>query len=129
MLQKGRIDEAIADFLKAIQIKPDYLEALNNLAFILATGSQALLRNGPQAVELAQHANQLAGGENPFILHTLAAAYAEAGRFGEAVASVQKAADLAHAAGRPDFAARLNGELKLYEAGLPLHEQGKPAGN
>jgi len=91
----------------------------------LATAPQASLRNGRQAVQLAQQADQLAGGENPTILHTLAAAYAEAGRFSDAQRSAQKAMALARAAGRSDLVEQLNGELKLYAAGLPFHLESK----
>jgi hypothetical protein len=76
-------------------------------------------------VELAQQANQLAGGENPIILRTLAAAYAEAGRFSDAQRSAQKAVVLARAAGQSNLVEQLNGELKLYAAGLPFHEESK----
>jgi tetratricopeptide (TPR) repeat protein len=125
LLQKGSVDEAITHFQKALQLKPGFLEVHNNLAWVLATAAQASLRNGSQAVELAQRANQLAGGENPIYLHTLAAAYAEAGRFDDARRSAQKAMDLARAAGQSNLAERLNGELKLYKAGLPFHQESK----
>ena len=119
------MDEAITHYQKALQIKSDNAEAQNNLAWVLATALQASLRNGHQAVELAQQANQLAGGENPIILRTLAAAYAEAGRFSDAQRSAQKAMALARAAGQSDLVEQLNGELKLYTAGLPFHQESK----
>ena len=125
LLQQGRVAEAITHYQQALQIKPDYAEAHNNLAWELATAPQASLRNGGEAVELAQRANQLTGGENPVILHTLAAAYAEAGRFSDARRSAQKAIEWAQAAGRKDLAEQFNGELKLYEAGLPFHQESK----
>jgi len=125
LLQKGRVDEAIIHYQKALQIKPNYLEAQNNLAWLLATAPQALLRNGHQAVQLAQQANQLAGEENPLILHTLAAAYAEAGRFSDAQRSAQKALALAREAGQSALVERINSELKLYAAGLPFHQESK----
>jgi tetratricopeptide (TPR) repeat protein len=125
LLEKGSVNEAIVHFQKVLEIKPDYLEVQNNLAWVLATSPQASLRNGDKAVELAQRANQLTGGENPVILHTLAAAYAEVGRFSDAMRSAQKAIELAQAAGQKDLAGQLNGELKLYEAGLPFHEKSK----
>ena len=100
LLQKGDVGEAMAHYQKAVQINPDNVEAQNNLAWMLAAAPQASLRNGRQAVELAQRANQLAGGENPIILRTLAAAYAEAGQFSDAQLSVQQAMVLARAAGR-----------------------------
>jgi tetratricopeptide (TPR) repeat protein len=124
-LQKGRMDEAIVHYQRALQINPNHLEVLNNLAWLLATAPQASLRNGNQAVELAQRANQLTGDRNPVVLGTLAAAYAEAGRFGDAIRSAQEAMKLAQAAGQQDMVAHLNSELKLYAAGLPFHEESK----
>jgi tetratricopeptide (TPR) repeat protein len=121
LLQKGRAAEAIAQFQQALQIEPADPRAKNNLAWLLATCPEASLRNGRQAVELARQANDLTGGKNPVILHTLAAAFAEAGQFSEAIRTAQTAIQLARAAGQPDLAASLNDELKRYQAGLPLH--------
>ena len=59
----------------------------NNRAFIMATCPVASLRNASEAVKLAERADKKTGGRQPYILDTLAAAYAEAGRFDEAVAS------------------------------------------
>ena len=120
--QKGKVDQAIAQFQLALQLEPADMEAQNNLAWLLATAPQASLRNGDKAVQLARQANELAGGKNPVILGTLAAAFAETGRFGDAVRNAQKAIELARAAGRQDLAGKLNGELLRYEAGLPLHQ-------
>jgi tetratricopeptide (TPR) repeat protein len=121
LLQKGSVAEAIVHYQKALQIKPDSAETQNNLAWVLATAPQASLRNGPQAVALAQQANQLAGGENPIILRTLAAAYAEAGRFSEAVETAQRALQLAAPPSNPALADAIRSQLKLYQAGLPFH--------
>ena len=125
LFQKGRVDEAITHYQTALQIKPDYAEAHNNLAWVLATVSQASLRNGGKAVKLAERANQLTSGENPVILRTLAAAYAEAGRLGDALLSAQKAIELAQAAGQKNLVEQINGELKFYERGLPFHQESK----
>jgi protein O-mannosyl-transferase len=121
LLQKGRVDEAMAHFEKALQIAPANPIVLNSLAWVLATSAEAPLRNGNRAVELARQANAITGGTNPIILHTLAAALAEAGRFGDARESVQKAIELARAAGQQDVVEQLKSELQRYEAGLPLH--------
>jgi tetratricopeptide (TPR) repeat protein len=120
--QNGRADEAIAQYQKALQIKPADPAIQNDLAWLLATCPEASLRNGDKAVQLAQRANELAGGKNPVFLHTLAAAFAEAGRFSDALRSEQKAIELARAAGRQDMAGQFSGGLKRYEAGLPLHQ-------
>ncbi len=121
LLQKGDVDEAIAHFQKALQIKPDFAEAQNNLAWVLATCPQASLRNGNKAVELAQRANQLTGDGNPVVLGTLAAAYAEAGRFPEAVETAQRALQLAERQSNTALADAIRSQLKLYQAGLPFH--------
>jgi len=125
LLQKGKVDEAITHYQKALQIKPGYPEAQNDLAWLLATAPQATMRNGNKAVELAQRANQLTGGADLDILGTLAAAYAEAGRFDAAIQSARKAIDLARATGQQDQVMQLNAELKFYEAGLPFHQENK----
>ena len=78
------------------------------------------MRNGAQAVQLAQQANHLTGGEDPIVLHTLAAAYAEAGRFGEAVATARRASQLASAHSNTALAAALEREIPQYEANIPL---------
>src|SRR5208282_798188 len=95
LLKMGNADEAITHYQKALQIEPDNAEAQNNLAWVLATCPQASLRNGNQAVALARRANQLTGGGNPVVLGTLAAAYAEAGRFPEAEETAQRALQMA----------------------------------
>jgi tetratricopeptide (TPR) repeat protein len=115
------VDEAITHFQKALQIKPDSAKAQNNLAWVLATALQASLRNGNKAVELAQRANQLTGDGNPVVLGTLAAAYAEAGRFPEAVATAQRALQLAETQSNPALADALRSQMKLYQAGFPFH--------
>ncbi len=121
LLQKGREGQAIAHFQSALHIEPVDMEVQNNLAWLLATCGQASLRNGDKAVQLARQANELAGGKNPVILGTLAAAFAEAGQFGDARRSAQKAIALAQAAGRPEMVRQFNDELQLYEAGRPFH--------
>jgi len=115
------VDEAITCFQRALQIKPDYAEAQNTLAWVLATCPQASLRNGNKAVKLAQRANQLTGDGNPVVLGTLAAAYAEAGRFPEAVATAQRALQVAETQSNPALADAIRSQMKLYQAGLPFH--------
>ena len=122
LLQQGHVDEAITHFQKALEFKPDYVEALNNLAWVLATCPQASLRNAIKAVELAERANQLTGGKNQVVLCTLAAAYAEAGRFPDAVESIQHALQVAEGQSNTALVEMLQSQLKLYQAGIPFHE-------
>jgi Flp pilus assembly protein TadD len=121
LVQAGRVGEAIAQYQKGLEIKPADPAFQNNLAWLLATCPEPSLRNGGKAVELAQKANLLTGGENPIFLHTLAAACAEAGRFPEAVETAQHALRLAEAQSNASLAEALQLELMLYQAGSPLH--------
>jgi tetratricopeptide (TPR) repeat protein len=121
LAQTGRAGEAIAHLQKALQLEPANAGFQNNLAWLLATAPQASLRDGNKAVELARQANELTGGENPLILHTLAAALAEAGRFSEAMETAQRALHLAGAQSNPRLAGQLQIEMKLYQTGSPFH--------
>jgi tetratricopeptide (TPR) repeat protein len=121
LLHQGNTAEAIAQYRMALRIKPDKAEIQNNLAWLLATCSQASLRNGNQAVALAEQANQLTGYDNPVVLDTLAAAYAEAGRFPEAVTIAQRALRLAEARSNTALTVSLQSQLQLFQAGRPFH--------
>ena len=117
LFQQGTVDEAIAHTQKALELQPSNLSYENNLAWMLATAPQASLRSGARALELAGKANQSTGGNNPVILHTLAAAYAEAGDFTNALQTAQKALQLAEAQSNTVLADALRLEIKLYEGG------------
>jgi tetratricopeptide (TPR) repeat protein len=121
LLQKGNAAEAIAHFQQALQIEPADQATQNNLAWLLATCPDASLRNGQKAVELAEQANHLTGGGNPVVLCTLAAAYAEVGRYSEAVQTAQRGWQLAKAESSTELAGKLQFELKLFQAGTPFH--------
>jgi len=120
LLRGGRGAEAIIQFQKALKIKPDYAEACNDLAYVWATSPDPLLRDGAKAESAARKANQLTGGSNPAILGTLAAAYAEQGRFSEAVETVQRAIQLAEAQGNYAMGQVLRKNLRIYQSGQPL---------
>ena len=122
LVHKGQFQEAIAQYQKALELKPDYPGACNNFAWVLATCPQPAIRNGARAVELARRANQLAGGGNLIILRTLAAAYAEAVRFPEAIETANQALQLAMAQGSSAWADTLQNEIKLYQATSPLRD-------
>jgi tetratricopeptide (TPR) repeat protein len=120
--EKGQSAEAMQHYEKALEISPQSVSALNNLAWLLATGSNASLRNGNRAIELAQRVDQLSGGANALVLRTLAAAYAEAGQFGKAIESAQTAMQLARNQGNDSLATDLQQQISLYELGLPYRE-------
>ena len=118
-----RFAAAIAQFQKVLELDPKHVTARNNLAWLLATGPEASLRDGKKAVALAQQAMQLSGGNAPEILDTLAAAYAEAGSFPEAIESAQRALDLSTAQNNKPLAVVIQSQLKLFETNSPYHEQ------
>jgi tetratricopeptide (TPR) repeat protein len=120
----GRDEEAIVQFEKTLSLDPNLVEALNNLAWLLASDADARLRNGARAVELAQHACELTHFREVIMVGTLAAAYAEAGRFPEAVATAEKACALASKLGEPELLARNQQLLEGYRSGRPYHEVG-----
>jgi tetratricopeptide (TPR) repeat protein len=119
---QGRIEEAIAQYREALRLNPNLVGALNNLAWALAASPEAELRNGAEAVGLAERACELTHHGEPLFLGTLAAAYAEAGRFPEAVTTAEKAEQLATTAGLTAVAAKNRQLLELYRAGKPYHE-------
>jgi tetratricopeptide (TPR) repeat protein len=121
-MRQGKSADAAANFHHALQLDPDNAHALSYLARLLATDNDAAVRNGKEAVELAERANQLTGGQQAFVLDTLAAAYAETGRFDDAVKTVQKAIDSEKAAGDADSVAPLQERLKLYQSSQPCRE-------
>jgi Flp pilus assembly protein TadD len=120
--QLGRTREAVAQYQQALKLDPDLPTALNNLAWALATSPDDQLRNGADAVRLAQHACELTHDSQPLFLGTLAAAYAEAGRFPEAVATAEKAEQIATRTGQTAVAAQTRQFLEFYRAGKPYHE-------
>jgi protein O-mannosyl-transferase len=121
-VQSGKPREAVAEYCEVLVSKPDQPEALNNVAWLLATCADATVRNGAEAVRLAEHACRLSGNAQPRPLGTLAVAYAEAGRFPEAVATAQKAVDAARADGNDQLAAMSEQLLALFRDGKPYHE-------
>ena len=120
--QQHNTAQAVAHYRSALAINQERPDTLNNLAWILATDPHAEIRNGADAVKLATSACSLTGYQSPLMMGTLAAAYAEAGNFDEAIATGQQAHDLAVAEGKTDLAAKNNELLVLYQAHKPCRE-------
>lgn len=89
--RQGRIEKCIAEYREALRLIPDLGTSLNNLSWILATTRDEKYRNGVEAVKLAEQACKQTEFQNPFALDTLAAAYAAAGRYTDAVKTTEKA--------------------------------------
>jgi protein O-mannosyl-transferase len=125
-LQRHEPEAALAHFHKALELDPDSDGALNNIAWFLATYPDAHFRNGAEAVRHAERACQLTQRKVPFLLGTLAAAYAEAGRFPEAVRTAEEARALAIKEGNNQIAEANAKLLELYRANKPFHEGENP---
>jgi tetratricopeptide (TPR) repeat protein len=120
MLAEGQqYAEALHYYCEALRLNPDFDAALNNLAMFRASCKQPEFRNGQEAVQLAQAACRLSGRRNPSYLGTLAAAYAEAGQFGDAVKTIQEALALARASGANELIPIQTQMLQQFRAGKP----------
>ncbi len=116
-----RYAEAVQILREGLERRPASVQLANNLAWSLATAPEAELRNGSEAVRVAEVLRERAG-EGPNILDTLAAAYAEAGRFDEAVTVARRAVELAEKGNAAELADEIRARLALYESGQAYHE-------
>ncbi|MCE9520562.1 MAG: tetratricopeptide repeat protein [Verrucomicrobia bacterium] len=122
LLQKGQVDEAMTHYELAIKSNPTEIGALNNLAWIMATNPESSRRHGARALELAQQASQLSGDNHPIVLHTLAAAYAECGRFAEADDVAGRALSQAISQGNNGLAEAIRNARILYQTQKPMRD-------
>ena len=120
LLRRGSVKEALAHYETAIALAPDDPHSRINIAWVLATAPDTAIRDGIKAVEFAQRAVELSGGKDPNFLRTLAAAYAESGRFSEAIMTAKQALVIATMQGKSGFANVLDEDLRLYRERVPL---------
>jgi len=116
-----KIAAQITRFREVVKRDPNSPVALNNLACLLATVGDPSLRDGAEAVRLAERARELTESQNTSVLSTLAAAYAENGRFDEAVATAEKACVLAKARGETQLLEGNQRMLELYKRRQAYH--------
>jgi len=112
--RSGDLRTAIASYREALRVDPERMEVANNLAWILATAPDPSLRAPQEACELAQRAARW--NSEPSVLDTLAAAYAAAGRYGEAIQTEERAL-----AALPPGASPLRAELERQLAEYRQH--------
>jgi protein O-mannosyl-transferase len=124
--QQGKIQDAIRHYEQALRVKPNHAEAQNNLAWALATLGPAEGGDPVRAVTLAQRACDLTGNRAATYLDTLAVAYAAAGRFTDAIATAQKAIELARSARQPELVREIETRLQLYRGGRAYRELRSP---
>jgi Flp pilus assembly protein TadD len=122
LVQQGKWRDALAQWRESLKYDPDDANALNNLAWVLATAGDSSARDGTQAVVLAQRASRIAGGANPLILRTLAAAQAESGDFSGAMETGERGMQSANEQHNPALADELRRNMTLYEAKTPLRD-------
>jgi len=122
LIQQGHVREAIEQWQDALRIEPENGNAASNLAWVFATCPETSIRDGARAVELGEKALRISGGKIPMIFRVLAAAYAENGRFSEAIETAQRGAELANSQGNIGLASELQRNITLYQASTPLRD-------
>ena len=119
---KGNPERAIKHYREAIRLKPDFAFALNDLAWLFATHPVAEIRNGSEAIALAEEACRISNWKEAPFLGTLDAAYAENGEFSKAIVAAEKTISAAKSQGREDIADFAQSRLELYRRGIPYHQ-------
>jgi len=119
----GRIVEGVEQYRTALSVNPDALDALNNLSWLFSTHYDPEMRNASESIKLARRVCELTNYQNPFYLDTLAAAYAEAGRFDAAVETARKAAVLARSSRDDGIYDEILNRLESYESGKPFRDE------
>jgi tetratricopeptide (TPR) repeat protein len=119
---RGEVREALAQWREALRIRPDYLAVLNEAAHVMAASSDDSVRDGAEAVKLAERAVRLSGGREALYLDTLAAAYAETGRFDDAVETARRGLEIAAHQNQSQLQEGLAVRMRLYEAHRPYRD-------
>lgn len=122
LIERGNAREALSHLNETVRLQPDAVPTLLEVSWILATNPTPELRNGTEAVRLARNACQYAGPNQVEPLKCLAAAYAEAGHFEEAVSAAEKAFSAATASQQTELAQSLEKQLELYRSHKPFRE-------
>jgi tetratricopeptide (TPR) repeat protein len=116
---KGRIKKAIFHFGHTVRLQPSSVEALNSAAWIFATHSDPNIADSETAINIAERACELTDYQDPGSLDTLAAAYAAAGRFADAVATAEKALQIIASGDKKERAGEVQSRLELYKQQKP----------
>ncbi len=115
-------EKAIFHYQKALQCDPNMVQALYQLSWIRSTSDNENYRNGREAVSLAARLCKITQYRQPLALDALAAAYAEIGKFDEAVLTAEKAHKMALVQGPGSLVQGLEQRLKLYRNKMPYRQ-------
>ena len=122
LVLQGRLDEAIDQFRAAVKLRPGWFVPVKYLAWYIATHPEIKDRNVNEAISLADYACKLTNYKDPSIVGILAAAYASAGRFPEAIETAKRAIAIADAVNQPQIKNIIQNHLDLYAQGKPYIE-------
>ena len=120
LAHQGKTRQALHHYREALRIHPGLSHAANRLAWILATDPDPEIRAGSEAVGLAERFCRPPDDSNPMFLDTLAAAYAETGRFPQALETATRAAALASSRGQPELADQIRQRTDAYRERRPV---------
>jgi tetratricopeptide (TPR) repeat protein len=116
LLQQGQSGDAIRHYERALQLETESPQAQNGLAWALAIVDPSKGGDPIRAVALAERACALTRNQSPTYLDTLAAAYAAAGRFNDAVTAAQRAIEVARSTGQFQLVPEIEDHLALYRS-------------
>lgn len=125
-LYAGQPRAAVDQLHRLLATEPDHAEALNMLAWLRATHPRSDLRDAAEAVALAEHASRQAGLNPAGVRHTLAMAYAEAGRFEDALAQLRLVREGVQAAGNTSDILRIDRQIEQFKRGEAYREDPAP---
>jgi cytochrome c-type biogenesis protein CcmH/NrfG len=117
----GRSADAVRHHREALRLRPDLVSSANNLAWILATDPDPAIRSPSESIRVATAIVEAGPGRRPEFLDTLAAGYAAAGRFEDAVEIAREAVKRADGRGDAALAEDIRARLAVYEAGQPFY--------
>ncbi len=118
-IERGEFHQAVAHFRSALEFQPGLISAATNLTWVLAACEDGSVREAEEAVRLGEQNAEITQRRDPIVLDSLAAAYAEARRWDEAVSTANEAVTLASAAGRQRLAEEISNRRQLYQQQQP----------
>lgn len=120
--RKRKPDKALDCYKKALELEPEFVPVLNQIAWLRSTDPDPGIRNALEAIRMAEHACQLTQNGDPVILDTLAAAYAEAGKFQDALHYADKALEIAVSTKQESLVKDIRKRKELFRKNLPFRE-------